>query len=81
MNSNNKPGISVLSGPDDTEFQWASRGWYRIKDRGKPEAEALFAKAKAAIAAGEDYDAVIENLKAAGFEVVEGVPEFNGYQE
>ena len=64
-----KPTIIVTSGDKDTTFNWQSDGWYMIHQRGTPQAEELFKKAKAAIGRGKDVPDAIRELKKAGFEV------------
>lgn len=65
-----KPEIICYSKDDAEVFDWVSGGWYSSEDRGKPEAEALFAKANRAIGAAKDVPDAIRLLQAAGFRVV-----------
>jgi hypothetical protein len=65
-----KPGVIVLSKDSDPSFEWLSDGWYSAEERGRPEAEALMARAHAAIDAAKDVPEACRLLEAAGFRVV-----------
>lgn len=64
-----KPGIIVQSADHEDTFRWLSDGWYEMKRRHRPEAQALMAKANAAIEAAADVPDAIRRLEEAGFEV------------
>jgi hypothetical protein len=65
-----RPPIICLSEDDADIFDWMSDGWYQEHQRGTPEAEALFAKARDCIESGDNVLDVIARLERAGFEVV-----------
>lgn len=66
-----KPRIFVLSRDDDSEFRWASDGWhsYTSGTRYSAKGKRLMDLAHRAIVTHDTVPAVIEALKAAGFDV------------
>ena len=65
-----KPTILTAARDDDDTFGWMSGGWFEMAIRHTPKAQALMAKAKGCIEAGEDVPDVIRRLEEAGFEVI-----------
>lgn len=64
-----KPGIVIVSKDTDDIFNWLSDGWYGVKQQSDPAAQALYAKAHAAIEAATDVQDAIRRLQEAGFDV------------
>ena len=73
--SETRPRIITWSTDESDTFEWASDGWFMIKDRLKPGARAMFDRARAAIGAAADVPEAIANLEVAGFEVERVVTE------